>query len=193
VVPLLDSYKFFTIKELQYNYFKSALQIRPQTSTEIGLIKECMKAIKFNYSYVPSTYYEMPSKSWLVGFVEAEGSFSLTKNSSVRGTYRHRFVLSQKKDSFLLEKIRQSLGIDTVVFTRIDNKTCKYVESKVEAHNLKDLLFVAEYFKNCFVGVKATEFEMWRHSLLYYRNDHDALKSTQEAMRHMRNEHKFKK
>nr|QYC94364.1 putative LAGLIDADG homing endonuclease [Oedogonium sp. 244] len=53
--------------------------------------------------------------SWLSGFIEGEGCFSIRnqKNSNIRNAYS--FSISQKGDSFLIYAIRQYLGASNKV------------------------------------------------------------------------------
>lgn len=52
------------------------------------------------------------------------------------------------------------------------------------------LLFLAEYFKDCFVGIKAIEFELWGYTLIHHWGDYEVLSITQYIMRSMRDAHK---
>jgi hypothetical protein len=83
VVPVLSSSNF-SLKIFQFAYFKEALQVNSPSDTVV--IKQLMTDMRFNNTYVPSTILMMASKSWLVGFIEAEGSFFITKD-------RRRFSL----------------------------------------------------------------------------------------------------
>jgi hypothetical protein len=72
---------------------------------------------------------------------------------------------------------------------------CRSKEGKLYANllytkRLDTLLFIAEDFKDCFVGKKAIEFDIWRHTLLNHRGNNEVLKTTQEIMRSMRDAHK---
>lgn len=102
VVPVLSSYRLFITKELQFNNFKASLQVQSTSDTLLGQYKTFISGLIFDNSYIPTTYKVMPSKLWLVGYIEAEGSFYITRH---RERYVHCISLGQKKDRFLLEKI----------------------------------------------------------------------------------------
>ena len=60
------------------------------------------------------------TKAWLVGFIEAEGSFYLVSKDSTRIV--HGFCLTQKLDSIVLEGIKLTLHIPTVVKFKLNIK-----------------------------------------------------------------------
>ena len=63
------------------------------------------------------------TKPWLVGFIEAEGSFYLVSKDSARIV--HGFALTQKADSVVLDAIKFTLHIPTSV--KLKSKHSYYI------------------------------------------------------------------
>jgi hypothetical protein len=93
------------------------------------------------------------SKSWLIGFTEAEGSFYLvTKNV---GRIVHAFEITQKLDKIVLDSIGYLLNI-------------KVIEKKsyftVGTSNAKDISNIILYYHNTMKGMKSLEYRIWARS-----------------------------
>ena len=100
-------------------------------------------------SYVSPFLHTQPTKSWLVGFVEAEGSFHIIERRS-RGTLEHGFNVTQKRDVPILDHIRAMLNISANTFRgRTSNS-----KSLIATRRYENILFISSYFNNTMVGVK---------------------------------------
>jgi len=126
-----------------------------------------------------------PSKSWLVGFIEAEGSFHIIERRS-RNTLEHGFNVTQKRDMLVLEHIRTMLKISDNIYDGSSSNT----KSIIATRRYDNLIFISKYFNNTMVGVKHDEFCLWRDSLYYDRGNHNKLRAIRQIMRDMRNKHK---
>ena len=93
------------------------------------------------------------TKSWLVGFTEAEGSFYLFKKGPERLV--HAFEITQKLDKIVLVAAAQLLGI------RVKDKK-KY--STVYADSFTDIPKVITYFHKTMKGMKSLEYRIWARS-----------------------------
>jgi hypothetical protein len=211
VIPVFSSYRFFTSKEQAFNLFKQALNV--DSRSVLGEIRQLMLDHKVNHSYIPSTYETLPSKSWLVGFVEAEpacfargasgGNFFITKEG---GKYVHGFSLNVNRDTFILEKIRMMLKIPEEVYPNYNKRTGAYSFSTLKTLNEGALKYIGvrqsrprrcpDYFNNCFISSFSqesdtlhggVEFPLWRESLINNRDNQEALKETLNHMRNLRN------
>lgn len=129
IIPIFDKYPLLTRKYLDYIRFKEALAIL----NDINLSKQdknvkltCLKTSKAYINYISPAWSNVTlpltsinsvncvmSKSWLVGFIEAEGSFYLTKKDSNRIV--HGFGITQKLDNTVLEGIGFMLHINNPV------------------------------------------------------------------------------
>src|SRR5882757_1699349 len=90
------------------NHIINIIKIFDKYSKQLNLIQE--KNIKFE---LPLNYFN----SWLSGFIEAEGCFSIrqTKNSS--------FSISQNKDIYILNAIKTYFDASNVIRTPYKNKS----------------------------------------------------------------------
>jgi len=94
------------------------------------------------------------TKPWLIGFIEAEGSFYITKKDNNR--YEMGFGLTQKLDFHILYCIKYLLSLNCNV-------------RKKEKHNYfildtvikLDILNIIDYFQNTMKGMKSFEFKIW--------------------------------
>lgn len=89
------------------------------------------------------------SKSWLIGFTEAEGSFYITNIANKR--FRHGFSINQKLDSVVLKAISLIIGIHFY-----PNDTI----ASVRAVSHKEVSLVVNYFCKTIRGMKALEYRI---------------------------------
>ena len=92
------------------------------------------------------------SKSWLVGFTEAEGSFYLVKKSNSRLV--HAFEINQKLDEIVLISIKHLLHISTQV--KLKNKGYYSLCTT----NSRAISNIIQYYSNTMRGMKAVEFRV---------------------------------
>ena len=123
------------------------------------------------------------SKSWLIGFVEAEGSFYLVKKDSNRIV--HGFGITQKLDGIVLEGIRHILHISTKVVYKN-----KYNHYMIDTTNSRAIQNIIEYFSasrpNIMKGMKAVEFRIWSRSFNKHKGDYSELEKVQKILRKLR-------
>nr|BBH42954.1 LAGLIDADG homing endonuclease [Marophrys sp. SRT127] len=100
------------------------------------------------------------SKAWIVGFVEAEGSFYITKKDT-SGRMAHGFgIAAQKRDPIVLESIKRILHIKSKVkYRRAHNFNSLDTTQKRAIDN------ISVYFHENLVGIKSFEFKIWKRSL----------------------------
>jgi hypothetical protein len=100
------------------------------------------------------------SKSWLVGFTEAEGSFYLVKKSENR--LIHAFEINQKLDEIVLICIKHLLHISTQVQHK---KAGYYSLSTTNSRAIENIIL---FYSNTMKGMKSVEYRIWARS---YNND----------------------
>ncbi|SAM86530.1 intron-encoded LAGLIDADG endonuclease (mitochondrion) [Ustilago bromivora] len=93
------------------------------------------------------------TKSWLIGFTEAEGSFYIVKKGPLRLV--HAFEITQKRDKIILEAIALILGIKV---------TTKKTYMTVVTTNSKSIENIISYYFKTMKGMKALEYRIWARS-----------------------------
>jgi hypothetical protein len=135
------------------------------------------------------------SRSWLTGFVEAEGSFYYVTKSSTRIV--HGFGLTQKlacgegqkasgcEDKLILDKIKIILNITSNVKY---NKKGFY---SIDATSAKNIEYIINYFifndhTSLFLGSKSLEFSIWKRSYFKYKGNFQMLSKIRNKIRKLK-------
>ena len=113
----------------------------------------------FDFEY----YNNILTKPWLIGFIEAGGSFYITKKDINR--YSHGFGITQKKDKIILEGIKKILHIPS----KVKNNTAGNFWSLDNTNNLVNFNF-KDYFDGQFKGIKSVQFSIWSRTLIKSKN-----------------------
>jgi hypothetical protein len=177
IFPIFDLYPLLTTKYFNYAKFKQAyaiLEDEKLTKSERNasiedLVKQLPPANKTqeaNEFYISPAWQKIKlpiadaneatkvmSKSWLIGFVEAEGSFYLVSKDTNR--IAHGFGITQKLDRVVLEGIRHILHISTKVVYKE-----KYNYYMIDTTNSRAIKNISEYFLNTMKGMKAVEYRI---------------------------------
>lgn len=195
IIPIFDKYPLLTTKYFDYNRFKKALNIL----NDVNLSKEYkhsklleLKNSKPNINYISPAWKNINStildynivknimnKSWLVGFIEAEGSFYLTNKDTNRIV--HGFGLTQKLDEIVLNGIRILLHIKTPVrYKELHNH---YI---LDTTNSKAIENIIDFFNNTLKGMKSVEYRIWARSYNKYKGDYNKLFNVRKIIRDLR-------
>jgi hypothetical protein len=119
------------------------------------------------------------TKPWLIGFIEAEGSFYLVSKDSTRIV--HGFGLTQKLDSIVLEAIGLVLHISTTVKYK-----SKYNHYILDTTNSRAIENIIEYFHNTMKGMKAVEYRIWARSYYKDKGNYTNLSKVRDILRKMK-------
>ena len=156
--PLLTS-KFFYFKWQRYYLFFN-------NDKKNDLINETLYKIYKKgpcSSYISPFSIEKPSKYWIHGFIEAEGSFFITSCGLNKKGYRrfsHSFGISQKLDNHLLESIKAFFKIKS----RVRKKNQGYFLLETKSSRCLNYIIDTLDKKNVFYGHKTWEFKVWKRS-----------------------------
>ena len=195
LIPIFEKYSLLTTKYFDYIKFKKALFILEDISltkqekdvklTEIKESKPDSKYISPIWSTITmplldlSQISKVMTKSWLVGFIEAEGSFYLVNKYSNRIV--HGFGLTQKLDSIVLEAISKLLHIKTSVrYKELHNH---YILDTTNSRAIENII---SYFKNTMKGVKSLEYKIWARSYFKNKGDYEELRKVRDLVRNLR-------
>jgi hypothetical protein len=165
IFPIFDRYPLLTSKYFYYMKFKEAYKILVDTSLTktqqddlmLSLINKVHSenyispAWKIVNNIVSNTIEAniVMSKSWLIGFTEAEGSFYLVNKSQNRIV--HGFEITQKLDLIVLSAIGYILGIKTY------SKTTYHTVVTTNSRSIENII---KYFHNTMKGMKSFEFRV---------------------------------
>jgi hypothetical protein len=195
IIPIFDKYPLLTTKYFDYVKLKKALIILNNSylSKEDKNIKLLeIKNSKPNNDYLSPAWNNailpltnlnslnnVMTKSWLVGFIEAEGSFYLTNKDSNRIV--HGFGLTQKLDKIVLEGIALMLHItNPVQYKELHNY---YILDTTNSRAIENIIL---FFKNSMKGVKSLEYRIWARSYAKNKGDYKKLFNIRIIIRKIR-------
>lgn len=195
IFPIFDKYPLLTTKYFNYKIFKEAyiiLEDNSLTKLEKNNLLENLLLTKPSNSYISPAWdnvskplidtneaKKVVSKAWLVGFIEAEGSFYLVSKTSSRIV--HAFCITQKLDKIVLDGIRHVLSISTKVVYKE-----KHNFYSLDTTNSRSISNVIDYFNNSMKGMKAVEYKIWSRSFNNNKGDYEKLFKIREQMRKLR-------
>ena len=195
IIPIFDTYPLLTTKHFDYIKFKKALSILnnsnfskeekhiklsnlKKTKVENGYVSPSWSNVNLPLSTVNSVNKIM-SKSWLVGFIEAEGSFYLVGKDSNRIV--HGFGLTQKLDEIVLQAIALMLHINTSVrYKELHNH---YILDTTNSRAIENII---DFFKGTMKGVKSLEYRIWDRSYVKNKGNYKELYKIRNMVRNLR-------
>lgn len=195
ILPIFDKYSLLTSKQFNYLKFKQALFIlndisltKNEKDEKLFLLKS--KLIPENYISPAWNNVNLPlqsinnikniiTKPWLVGFIEAEGSFYLVSKDNIRIV--HGFGLTQKLDSIVLQSIKHILHIPTSV--KYKSKHNYYI---LDTTNSRAIENVIDYFSNTMKGMKSVEYRIWARSYNKYKKNYEKLYKIRNILRKLK-------
>jgi len=194
IFPIFDKYPLLTSKHFNYIKFKKAHAILSNasltksekdnlifnlisTQLPIGYISPVWSIIN-NIVSNYDTASKIITKSWLVGFTEAEGSFYLVNKSKTRLV--HAFEITQKLDEIVLIAIKHILHIST------DVQFKKSGYSTIVTTNSRAIENIIKYYKNTMKGMKSVEYRIWSRSYVKNKGDFKALNKIRNQVRSMK-------
>lgn len=195
ILPIFDKYSLLTSKQFNYIKFKQALCIL--NDINITTEEKNRKLFSLKNMTIPSNYIStawknviLPLKSvnsiinimtkpWLVGFIEAEGSFYLVSKDSTRIV--HGFALTQKLDRIVLDSIKHILHISSSV--KYKEKHNYYILDTTNSRAIKNII---NYFSNTMKGMKSVEFRIWARSFNKHKKDYKKLLKIRDIIRKLK-------
>jgi Cytochrome C and Quinol oxidase polypeptide I/LAGLIDADG endonuclease len=178
ILPIFDTYALHTSKHYSYSLWKEVLL----GNSEIrDFNKNLFQTLPYDYK---SPHNKIPTKSWIIGFVEAEGSFFLVRKDSTRIV--HSFAITQKLDYQILDQLKDLFGIKAKIKTNTVNGSFL-----LETTNSRNIEYLINYFKNTLIGMKSVEYRIWSRSYHKHKGNYKKLLIIQNQLRNMRNKHKL--
>lgn len=192
IIPVFDKYPLLTSKYYNYIKFKNAINIyisNCNNKDEIIInIKNTTSSSNCNNYVSPAwniinkditnvtNINKVISKSWLIGFTEAEGSFYITKKSHNRIV--HAFEITQKYDPIVIKSISIILNINYY------EKNSYYSVNTTNKNNISKII---NYYFNTIKGIKSLEYRIWARSFNKKKsNDINYIINIQNTIRKIR-------
>lgn len=189
VFPIFDKYSLLTSKQFNYLKFRKAFSIleNPNLNSlqkKIQLLEIYRKPTPLNYispiwnSGLSDTIRDnIMSKAWLVGFIEAEGSFYIVNKDDKRLV--HGFGLTQKLDPFVLKHIGSILGIPTKIRKNLNHYSLDTTNSRAVEN-------IISFFHNTMKGMKSVEYRIWARSYAKDKGNFIELLKIRDVMRSLK-------
>ena len=195
IFPIFDKYSLLTSKQFNYLKLKEAFTILNDVNTtkiekdkRLFALKLCL--LPDNYispvwqkTCLPLQKFEhaikVLSKPWLIGFVEAEGSFYLVNKNA--GRIVHGFAITQKLDKIVLEAIRFILHISSNIKYNKNNNF--YMLDTTNSRAIENII---KYFFYTMKGMKSAEYRIWARSYNKKKGDYTKLVKIRDTIRNMK-------
>lgn len=194
ILPIFDNNPLLTSKHYHYSLFRKAILIFrdysltfEQKNAQLCELKSQVLPVGYvspAWAIVNNTLRDKKdasmviSKSWLIGFTEAEGSFYLCNIEGKR--FIHAFSINQKLDIIVIEAISLILGI--YFYPNVSRNALINVTAK----NHKQVCFIVDYFFKTMKGIKALEYRIWARSFLSKDHSFGELQNIQNLIRNIR-------
>ena len=195
IIPIFERYPLLTSKYFDFIRFKRAFYVlndinlsQKEKNTKLLNLKNSKKSEHYkspvwknvNLPLITvNSISHIMSKPWLIGFIEAEGSFYLTSKTSNRIV--HGFGITQKLDEIVLQVIGLILHIPNKVrYQEIHNY---YILDTANSRAIENIIV---YFKNEMKGVKSLEYKIWARSYNKNKGDYNKLVTVRDLLRTIR-------
>lgn len=185
LIPIFFKNKLLTSKEYSFLNFCECLNIAEKKHiSQIEKINEILKIKNkiIAHDYIASSwsisnlnnYTVIMNKAWIIGFIEAEGSFYIVKKDNKR--FCHGFGISQKKDKIVLDALKDILKIKSNVKW---NNNGFFSLDTYEKNSLK---YIKDYFFKTMKSRKSLQYRIWARSFRHKQN-YKKLEQIQKLMR----------
>ena len=139
IIPIFDKYPMLTNKQYDYLRFKKALLNNIIFSEDLPQYTRPKKPFNSFDNILKTPYFS----EWLIGFIEAEGCFSIYKSkTNDNNSYVASFDIAQTNSFEIIQAIKMYLNISTNIYK--DKTNC----FKIKTTNVRDIENVIKYFKN---------------------------------------------
>lgn len=165
VLPIFDKYPMFSNKQYDYLMFKDLLLNDVHFSKDLSYYVRPIDPLNSIDSILDKSYF----KPWLIGFIEAEGCFSIYKPAKDESKVAS-FDVSQTNGSILIEAIRKEFHLSPNVF---QDKTNGF---KLKVSSVRAVENVVRYIQQAplkLMGYKKLQYVLWLkelHNIPRYQN-----------------------
>ena len=164
IIPIFDKYPMFSNKQLDYLRFRNALLSNIIYSSDLPEYCRSVQSIHTIESIIKTSYFP----AWLVGFIEAEGCFSVYEQNSYLIA---SFDISQTEGDIIISAIREYLSFTTSIY--LDKTNC----FKLKVTSVRSIENVINFLDRApvkLLGNKKLQYLFWIKQLRtierYYKN-----------------------
>ena len=180
IIPFFLKYKLLTKKEFDFLLFIECFYI--MESVDLSQNEKILKLLNIKEKQCPENYIASSwnilnfnlVKPWIIGFIEAEGSFYISLKDKDR--LIHGFGITQKHDEHLLIALKNILKIKSVVKY---NKKGFY---SLDALDKKSLKYIKDYFFKTMKSRKSLQYRIWARSFRH-KGKYTELLKVQQLLR----------
>ncbi len=154
IIPIFDKYSMFSNKQYDYLRFRDALISGIIYSKDLPEYTRSSKPINSIESIIYASYFS----AWLVGFIEAEGCFSVYKLYKDKDYLVASFDIAQRDGDIIISAIRKYLSFSTAVF--LDKSNC----SKLKVTGVTSIENVIKFLQKApvkLLGYKKLQYILW--------------------------------
>lgn len=158
ILPIFDKYPMFSNKQYDYLRFRNALLSGIIYSEDLPEYTRSNEPINSIESIINSSYFS----AWLVGFIEAEGCFSVYKLNKDNDYLVASFDVAQRDGDLLISAIREYLSFTTSIY--IDKTNC----SKLKVTSVRSIENIIKFLQNApvkLLGNKKLQYLLWLKQL----------------------------
>lgn len=167
ILPIFDKYPMFSNKQYDYLRFKNGLLSDIIYSKDLPEYIRSNVALNTIESIINTSYFS----AWLVGFIEAEGCFSIYKLENNKDYLVASFDISQTHGEIIISAIRKYLSFTTAIY--VDKNDC----SKLKVTSVRSIENIIKFIHKApvkLLGNKKLQYLLWIKQLRtiprYYKN-----------------------
>ena len=154
ILPIFDKYPMFSNKQYDYLRFRSALLSGIIYSEDLPEYTRSNVPLNSVESILDKSYFS----AWLVGFIEAEGCFSIYKLKKDNDYLVASFDIAQKDGDILIKAISKYLSFTTTVY--LDKYDC----SRLKVTSVRSIENINKFLQNApvkLLGNKKLQYLLW--------------------------------
>ena len=157
LLPIFDKYPMFSNKQYDYLIFKEFLLKEVKFSKDLPDYIRPIKPLNSIEIILNKPYFQ----AWLIGFIEAEGCFTIYKPSKSNSKVAS-FEIAQTNEYLLIEAIKKSFSVTPNVF--MDNTNC----FKLKVSSVRAVENIVKFMQKAplkLIGYKKLQYLLWLKEL----------------------------
>jgi hypothetical protein len=158
ILPIFDKYPMFSNKQYDYLRFRDCLTSNIIKYEELSPYTRGTESLNDIQSIINAPYFS----SWLIGFIEAEGCFSIYKLKKDEDYLVASFDVSQKDAEILLSAIARYLSFTTAI--HCDKFNC-YKLKVTGVRSIENVIKFMKFAPVKLLGNKKLQYLLWLKEL----------------------------